>query len=73
MRSVPYLYFLVIMFLASCQPGATSEKSGEVIVPAGKFLNKAILDACPSKMPVDIPHFVMEMNFRPGDTTVHSG
>lgn len=71
MRNFQILYFILLLGIISCQPAGTSERIGDGIKPSGKFLNQAIIDACPSKMPVDIPHFVMEMNFRDNDTVVH--
>lgn len=71
MRYIPNLYFILFLGVISCKPGNTSDNNNESFTPSGKFLNQAILEACPSKMPVDIPHFVMEMNFRENDTVVH--
>src|SRR5688572_22962332 len=71
MRTFHSLYFLFFLGIISCKPGDNSGSNNEGFMPSGKFLNQAILDACPAKMPVDVPHFVMEMNFRTNDTAVH--
>ncbi|MDZ4747694.1 MAG: hypothetical protein SH808_04355 [Saprospiraceae bacterium] len=38
--------------------------------PIGKFVNATVLEKCPDKMPADIPHFCLELNFRDNDSVL---
>lgn len=42
--------------------------------PSGKYFNSTVLDACPGKMPSDIPHYALEMSFHGKDSvTIDNG
>lgn len=35
---------------------------------SGRYLNRTILDKCPGTLPVDIPHYALELSFKGNDT-----
>ena len=36
--------------------------------PAGRYFNRTVLDKCPAAMPVDVPHYALELTFSAKDT-----
>lgn len=38
--------------------------------PTGKFVNATVLGKCPDKMPVDVPHYCLELNFWDSDSVI---
>lgn len=70
-----YLFFLTVLAglaILSCKPQgtATQTTSGKNCAPSGRYFNRTVLDACPQKMPVDIPYYAFELDFTGGDTVM---
>lgn len=59
------LFVCGMVFSMACKP-ATSEQASQL--PSGRYLNRTVLQACPDKMPVDVPHYCLEMNFNGKDS-----
>ncbi|HSF87963.1 MAG TPA: hypothetical protein VLA46_01010 [Saprospiraceae bacterium] len=59
---------IALLFCACASPGAKAPEPCSP--PAGKFVNVTVLDKCPDKMPVDVPHFCLELNFWDNDSVL---
>ena len=53
--------------IVGCQP-ATKEET--CALPSGRFINSTVLSACPGKMPVDIPHYALDITLNGKDSAV---
>jgi hypothetical protein len=61
------LALAIFIIFQACTPGG-SKAPTPCAPPSGKFINATVLDECPGKMPVDVPHFCLELNFRDNDS-----
>lgn len=63
------LALATIFILQACtSPGSKAPEPCSP--PTGKFVNATVLDKCPDKMPVDVPHFCLELNFWDNDSVL---
>jgi hypothetical protein len=65
-----YLLYQTIFFfliIISCKNVETAGGSNSCNL-TGRFFNMTVLDQCPSKMPVDVPYYALELIFRTKDS-----
>lgn len=67
-RSLSTLIALFLLILG-CKPAAT-EKEATCALPSGRFINSTVLAACPGKMPVDVPHYALDITLNGKDSAV---
>jgi hypothetical protein len=63
------LYSALIGFslLAACKTAPDKEACA---LPKGRFVNQTVLSACPGKMPVDVPHYALDIEFKGIDSAI---
>jgi len=59
----------IVFIIQACTSGA-SKVPAPCAPPTGKFVNATVLGKCPDKMPVDVPHFCLELNFWDNDSVL---
>lgn len=59
----------LFLLIIGCKPAAT-EKEATCTLPSGRFINRTVLSACPGKMPVDIPHYALDITLNGKDSAV---
>lgn len=63
------LALTTVFLMQACSTSGSKTPDG-CAPPTGKFVNATVLDECPDKMPVDVPHFCLELNFRGKDSVL---
>lgn len=61
---------LAVVFLFHACTSSGSKTPDPCAPPTGKFVNATVLEKCPDKMPSDVPHFCLELNFRDNDSVL---
>ena len=61
---------MAIVFIIQACTSGTSKVPAPCAPPTGKFVNATVLGKCPDKMPVDVPHFCLELNFWDNDSVL---
>lgn len=63
-------FALAFAFLFQACSAGGSKVPEPCAPPTGKFVNATVLGKCPDKMPVDVPHFCLELNFWDNDSVL---
>ena len=63
-------FVLAFAFLFQACSSGGSKLPAPCAPPTGKFVNATVLGKCPDKMPVDVPHFCLELNFWDDDSVL---
>jgi hypothetical protein len=61
---------LVVVFLMQACTSGSPKTPDPCTPPTGKFVNATVLGKCPDKMPADVPHFCLELNFWDNDSVL---
>lgn len=67
LRQLILFCFLTNLLFTGCK-SETKNTTASCTAPGGKYVNTTVLNACPAKMPYDVPSFAYELNFNGKDS-----
>jgi hypothetical protein len=62
-----YSALIGLSMVAACKTAPNEEACA---LPNGRFVNQTVLSACPGKMPVDVPHYALDIEFKGIDSAI---